>query len=89
MLTNMMSYLKAGVVLSVALTAAFLCIHPSFDLQDGVLRNGFDLDAYPVSTILAWWDCPITGSPAAASENSSAQVARSSDPLDLICVRIC
>ena len=89
MLTSMTSYLKVGVALFVVLTAAYICIHPNFDLQDGVLHKGFDIDGLVFSAVVARLDCLTTLSAPVMSEPSSAHVVNSADSLDLICVRIC
>ena len=89
MLTTMTSYSKVGIALFVALTAAYICIHPNFDLQDGVLHKGFDIDGHQASAVVARLDCLTTDRAVVMSETSSAHVVNSADSLDLICVRIC
>jgi len=89
MLTSMTSYWKVGIALFVALTAAYICIHPNFDLQDGVLHKGFDIDGLAFSAVVARLDNLTSESAVLMSEPSSAHVVNSANSLDLICVRIC
>jgi hypothetical protein len=85
----MMPSWKMWIALFVALTAAFICIHPDFDLQDGVLHKGFDIDGYAAFGPIARLDFLTTHSATSMIETSSAYAARTSDSLDLICVRLC
>ena len=85
----MVPYRGAGIGLSVLLAVAVMCIHPDFELNDGVLHQGSDAKAQRVFVDLGRADSLAGFAAALTVENSSAHIAKNSDSLDLICVRIC
>jgi len=89
MLTVMVPYRGAGIGLNVLLAIAVLCIHPNFELKDGVLHQGSDAKAQRVFVDLGRADSLASFAAALKVETSSTHIAKSANSLDLIGVRIC
>jgi hypothetical protein len=84
-----MPSLKVWIALLIALAAIYICVHPCFNLQAGVLHKGLDTGGSMVSVGFATIDLRGDNSQSLISEAHSAYVGNNSDSLDLICVRIC
>jgi len=89
MLTGMVPCGKARIGVGVLLAVVVLCIHPNFELEDGVLHQGSDGKAQRISTDLGRADSLARFAAAHAVETSSTQIASNSNSHDLSCVRIC
>ena len=83
-------WVRRGVALAVILTAAFITIHPNFDLVDGVLHTSHDqsLAGAVVAALVHAAD------ELSQAVHSSPEVFRQPDQggvdsLDLFCVRLC
>jgi hypothetical protein len=87
MLATMTSYLEVGIALFLVTVATYICIHPNFDLQDGVLHKGFDIDGHHAFARVARRDSLTTDRAVLMSETSSPHVVNSADCLALMCVQ--
>jgi hypothetical protein len=86
------SWLVKSVALLVVLTAAFITIHPDFDLLDGVLHNGHDHDRIlhaPMVAATTEHQNELLITRQRLLDSHSQRDEGSLVSLDLLCVRLC